>query len=145
MKQSAVDQASERGETVYAIGDCAKPRMDAVKFVMWWGPSLSLDDALQEIGDNNSFIIAFCRGDKTPLYHWEDNSWVKIGDHDESQNLHVKSVGIRRRGGENDPNAEVVLEIQLSDGRYVELGSEKINANFSSWWNLDRFLEDSQC
>lgn len=48
----------------------------------------------------------------------------------------IKSVGIRRSGGENDPNTEIIVEIQYSDGEYMELGRENISSNFSHWWNV---------
>jgi hypothetical protein len=46
----------------------------------------------------------------------------------------VVAVGIRRIGAEGNPLAEVALSVQYADGTYEEIGRERVNANFSSWW-----------
>ena len=50
--------------------------------------------------------------------------------------MKIKGVSVRRLGSENDPNAEVVVEVQLEDGTQHELGREKLADNFSHWWNV---------
>lgn len=48
----------------------------------------------------------------------------------------IDSIMIRRSGGENDPNAEVVLELKDTFGFWIEIGREKICDNFSHCWSL---------
>lgn len=48
----------------------------------------------------------------------------------------IESIGIHRRGGENDPKAVVVLHIQDSFGDWWEVGTEELDANFSHNWTL---------
>lgn len=50
--------------------------------------------------------------------------------------MEIQSVKIRRVGGEDDPDAEVVVEVQDWHGEWRELGREKLSGNFSSCWSL---------
>lgn len=50
--------------------------------------------------------------------------------------MEIESVKIRRKGGENNPNAEVVVEIQDVHGEWRELGRVRLDGAFSHAWNL---------
>ena len=54
-----------------------------------------------------------------------------------SEKRQVESVGIRRAGAENDPDARVSVSVRFNDGTVLHLGSEPINSNFSTWWTVD--------
>lgn len=53
--------------------------------------------------------------------------------------MEVESVMIWRSGGEDDPDAMVVVEVQNSKGEWIELGREKLSSNFSSTWSIGAF------
>jgi hypothetical protein len=48
----------------------------------------------------------------------------------------IEAIKIRRLGGEDDPHAEVVLEIQTAHGDWLEIGRERIDSAFSHIWSL---------
>lgn len=48
----------------------------------------------------------------------------------------IKAVGIRAEGN------EVVVEIEVKPGEYVELGRESLDAAFSHWWNLHAYVDE---
>ncbi len=51
--------------------------------------------------------------------------------------MKIDAIHVWRRGGENDPNAEVVVQVCDSfDGSWRELGTEKLDGNFSTIWEL---------
>ena len=45
--------------------------------------------------------------------------------------MNIQSVGIRRRGTEDDPNAEVICSVQMPNGQWIDVITEKIDGNFS--------------
>jgi len=58
--------------------------------------------------------------------------------------MEVQSVKIRRVGGEDDPEAEVVVEIQDWLGEWREIGRERLDSNFSHCWSLPACWRDGK-
>ena len=50
--------------------------------------------------------------------------------------MEVQSIGIRRRGGENDPNASVVVSVQDIHGEWRDIGEERLDGAFSHNWSF---------
>ena len=51
------------------------------------------------------------------------------------------SIGIRRKGGENDPKADVVVLLNIDGCKSIVLGSERCNSNFSANWDITKHLD----
>lgn len=43
----------------------------------------------------------------------------------------IKGICIRREGAQDDPEAELVVELWREDDSYVEIAREKLSSNFS--------------
>lgn len=55
--------------------------------------------------------------------------------------MRVQAVQIHREGGENDTNAQVVVQICDDGGDWHEVGREQVNSNFSHIWELPAALD----
>jgi 8-oxo-dGTP pyrophosphatase MutT (NUDIX family) len=63
----------------------------------------------------------------------------KHGPLDNGEDRRAVGVSIRRVGREDDPKAQIVVELSLSDGSMMELGREFLSSNFSTHWNIEKW------